>query len=100
MNVEDENPIVVAEVERIVETLLTIASCNKAPEFRALFLGGIVANVAGNLPDDYWVEFMKVEKCNIPGCDCDSVIKETVLKAINALRDDHNKTMKRKNKCN
>lgn len=58
-------------------------------EFKAFLCGGIIANVVGNMSDDYWREFVKVEPCGLPGCDCHLQVGESVTKALCDLREDH-----------
>ncbi len=79
------------EHKMIVGLLLDYSRESQPAEFRAMFCG-LIANVVGNLPDDYWREFLRVEICSEPGCDCHK-IQEPVLAALAALRADHKAEM-------
>jgi hypothetical protein len=57
-----------------------------------VFLGALLANVVGALPDDYWARMMVTNPCEVPGCDC-HVIAGQVMAALNILRNDHDKTL-------
>jgi hypothetical protein len=72
----------------VVASMLAIARENKPEDFRAYFIGGIVANVVGVLPADYWKEFIDVGPCGRPGCDC-HVVSEKLMPGLIALREDH-----------
>lgn len=58
----------------------------------AFFTGGIIANVLGNLTDPEWQDITKdtAKPCETPGCNCHK-IRETVLSALEAFREDHKK---------
>lgn len=76
----------------IVGTLVKIAETTEPAAFQAYFIGAIIANVVGNLPDEYWRDFQTVEPCDVPGCDC-HVMKPALIAALNALRNDHKNTV-------
>jgi hypothetical protein len=79
-------------IESIVFVLTEVAKRRTPEEFRAFLLGGAIANSVGRLPDDYWREFMRVEPCGEPGCDC-QVVAAKMVTALDALREDRRKTM-------
>ena len=81
MNTPDER------AEAVVKFLLKMARENRPEHFKAFFVGGVLANTVGSLPDDYWREMMKSEICGEPGCDC-HVVGEKAMEALDAIRDD------------
>jgi hypothetical protein len=64
-------------------------------EFRAFFIGAIIGNVIGNMPDEYWHEFRKIEICDEPGCNCYELQAE-VMKTLQLVRDDFKKITEQK----
>lgn len=74
------------QTEKVVDFLLEVARHNDPETFRAFFLG-VIANVVGNLPDDYWRKCLKSEACDEPGCDC-HVVNDKMVAALDALLDD------------
>lgn len=56
------------------------------------FLGALLANVVGAIPDDYWARMMVTTPCEVLGCDC-HVITKHVMTALDILRNDHQKTL-------
>ncbi|MDR3457993.1 MAG: hypothetical protein P4N60_11145 [Verrucomicrobiae bacterium] len=78
----------------VVALLLNVAKNNTPEHFRAM-LTGTVANVVGNLPDTYWRDFLKIEICSRPGCDCYK-LQEQFSQVADALRDDRRKTLQSK----
>lgn len=79
----------------IVGLLLHMSKQCPPADFRTFLSGAIIANVVGNLSDEYWREFSKMEICDEPGCDC-YVVATKLVEALDALRDDHRKTMSSK----
>lgn len=90
LEIRDDEPTVDEFRRLMVSGLLDLAKHSDPDDFRGFLIGGVLANVVGNMPDDYWRKFMKLEICTEPGCDC-HVIRETMLAALDALRDDHKK---------
>jgi hypothetical protein len=56
------------------------------------FLGALLANVVGSIPDDYWERMMVTNPCEVPNCNC-HVIASHVMFSLNILRDDHRATL-------
>ncbi len=82
-----------SHVKKAVVGLLLETAKSSSPEgFRAFFTGAIIANVVGNLPDEYWREFLQVKICDEPGCDCYRT-QQILVEALDAVRDDHHKTL-------
>lgn len=75
-------------VKLIVERCLGVASVNPPSEFAAWFCGGIIANVIGNLPDEYWEKMSTPVPCGRPGCDC-HLHEQDALKFLSELRKKH-----------
>lgn len=67
-------------------SLLSIAK-TMPPEIFASFLAGLLGNVTGNLSDDYWRQFCKIQICGEPGCNC-CELKEKLFPALDKVRDD------------
>lgn len=73
----------------IVAAIMAVARSNEPDKFAAFFCGGVIANVVGNLPEDYWVEFRKsVLPCGQPGCDCHKM-REKLMPFLEIVRADH-----------
>lgn len=83
-------------VRPLTESLMQTAEVLHPRNFQC-GLGAILANVVGNLPDDYWQEAKKVGPCSIPGCLC-HVPAKAVMEALDLLRNDHIETMKKRPK--
>ena len=74
--------------QHTVGGLLQIAEANDPHEFRAYFIGAILANVVGQLPENYWKQFTKCEPCGTVGCLCHE--RTALLMAgLKAIRLDH-----------
>ena len=80
------------ELKQIGKVIGVIARRNNPRNFRGFFCGVIIGNVVGNLSDEYWREFMKIEICDEPGCNCHEILT-TVCEALDKSRDDWKKTM-------
>lgn len=79
------------KVKRLIVTLLLEVAAQSDPEdFRAFFSGAIIGNVVGNLPDDYWRRFLKIEICDEPGCNCYE-LAQALVPVLDTIRDDHRK---------
>lgn len=78
-------------VTEVCQRLADLGSRMEPQEFAAMFTGGIIANVVGNMPQNYWQEFSRVEPCGRPGCDCHLVLQPKIMKALETLRNDHMK---------
>lgn len=74
----------------LVKIFLKMAKATPPADFAALFFGGVVANVVGNLPDDYWQELVRESSkpCARAGCDCQKMNVQ-ILAVMDALRADH-----------
>jgi hypothetical protein len=71
----------------VVAQLLEFAAIHPRA-FRNFFCGAIVANVVGNMPDEHWAKFSKMEPCGQPGCDC-HLANIGFMTALKELREDH-----------
>jgi len=76
----------------IVSALTAVANIATPREFQTFF-GGIIGNVVGNMSEEYWRQFREVKPCGIVGCDCHLTIVPVVMKALEAIREDHNAEM-------
>lgn len=76
--------------DRILGDILKVASKVHPQEFQAWFLGGILANVLGEMPDEYWSLFKKKEACPEVGCDCHIVFSK-FTEQLQIMRDDWKK---------
>ena len=77
----------VAFIRNTVKHLLITAASSDPKAFNAFFVG-LIANVIGNLPEDYFKAMMKVEPCGREGCDCHLMRRDEAI-FLEALRDDH-----------
>lgn len=77
--------------KKLTELLLTEARNMPPQEFAAFFCGGLIANVVGNMTENYWREFSKIEPCGRPGCDCHLGLMPISMKLLALLREDHQK---------
>jgi len=81
------------EMRRLTGVLLSIQKQRGIhPLDFQCFIGALLANVVGAIPDDYWAQMMVTEPCPTPGCDC-HVIAGHVMDALSLLRNDHIKTL-------
>jgi hypothetical protein len=71
----------------ITKAILTLASVLPPEDFSTLWTS-IIANVSGNLPQDYWDKMADVKPCDTPGCDC-HIASAKLMKAMTVLRKDH-----------
>ena len=74
-------------IERVNAAVQLLAMANDPESFLSAFVGGIVANSVGRLPDDYWARCMIVRPCGQPMCDC-HLMREEQMKFLNKLRED------------
>lgn len=81
------------EIRRLTGVLVSIQRQQHIhPLDFQVFLGALLANVVGAIPDDYWARMMVTKPCSVPGCDC-HVAASHVMAALDMLRNDHTKTM-------
>ena len=73
------------EIER---RLIFAAALTPPAAFKAR-LSAMVANVIGNLPDDYWRQFIKLEPCGRPGCACHLGVQKQGVELFKLLRQEH-----------
>lgn len=59
--------------------------------FGTIFLA-VIANVAGNLPDDYWDDMQDIKPCVVKGCNC-HVDANRLMSAVSKLRKRYMKAM-------
>jgi hypothetical protein len=79
------------EMRRQTRVLLYIQRRIHPLDFQC-FIGALLANVVGAIPDDYWARMMVTKPCSTPDCDC-HVISASVMASLNLLRNDHIKTL-------
>lgn len=58
-----------------------------------------MANVVGNIPDDYWNHCKIVTPCREPNCDC-QLTGQIVMAAMHVLRLDHRQTISKRGRHN
>lgn len=80
---------------QIASGLLKIAKKMPAAEFKAMFMGGVVTSVLGQLDDAYYKEFQKCDPCDDRDCKCE-VIQIKVQPALDAMRADYKEVMGRR----
>lgn len=81
-----------------VSALLSIAGRSDPQAFKG-FLGGMLGNVVGRMPDDYWEKFIKLEPCGIEGCNCHTTVQPPMCKGFEVLREDHRQYMEARKKA-
>ena len=77
-----------SEFDKVTQAVLFLASELPPGDFKACF-AGMIANVVGNMPEDYWREFIKVEPCGRPGCNCHEEVQKNGAELFKLLRKDH-----------
>lgn len=76
-------------LEGVAAALCTISDLVDDPkEFQAA-LTGIIATVVGNIPEDRWQKFIKVEPCWTPGCDCHLTLQPHGIELFKLLREEY-----------
>lgn len=75
------------EAGHLIHELLEYAKETHPQEFKAFLMGGIITNVLGMLPEEYWKEFIKAVPCNSVNCDC-HVGAAKSAPMLQAMRDD------------
>lgn len=88
MNPQEKFP-----VRELNALLMMTATISEPQAFRAFFIGGVIANVVGNLPEEYWRRFISVEPCVQPGCNCHLLLVPEVIQALTILRMDHQQAL-------
>jgi len=78
--------------QQICADLAEVANAMNPRDFQSFF-GGVLGNTVGNMSDRYWKKFREVKPCGRVGCDCHLTIVPTVMKALEALREDHQREM-------
>lgn len=73
---------------QIHERVYSIAQQMSPQQFKG-WLSGTVASIVGNMADDYWEEFSKVEPCGVSGCDCHLGVVLDVTRLFTLLREDY-----------
>ncbi len=68
--------------------LLMFAGNLHPGEFQTRF-ASLIANIVGNLPDDYWQEFIKIKPCGRAGCGCHLTLKKHAVDLFKLLRAEH-----------
>ena len=74
--------------KQIVASLCAVANTMSPQEFQSFF-AGVIGNVVGNMSDRYWRAFREIKPCGRTGCDCHLTIVPIVVKALEAIREDH-----------
>jgi len=77
---------------KICSELAKIANRMSPQEFQSFF-GGVIGNMVGNMSERYWREFKQIKPCGRVGCNCHLDIVPIVMKALQALREDHEREM-------
>ena len=72
----------------ISQALITLASNMHPDEFRPR-LSALIGNVVGNMPEEYWQEFVKIKPCGRAGCDCHLTTVKNGVEIFERLRRDH-----------
>lgn len=54
----------------VVKACHNMARVMTPQEWQTWFCGAVIANVVGNLPDEYWKEAKVKVPCGRAGCDC------------------------------
>ena len=81
------------EMRRLTGVMLSIQKQRDVhPLDFQCFLGALLANVVGAIPDDYWARMMVTKPCEVPNCNC-HVIAGHVMAALDILRNDHITTL-------
>lgn len=80
----------IAMVLKLCHTMNT----NAPEKFPPWFVSGIMMNVVGNLPDDYWEYLTTNEHCEKEDCHSCNVMK-IVMPALTELRAYYQKLMKK-----
>ncbi len=73
---------------RVVVLAIQEVAKQDPEEFQTWFMGGILANVFGTMPEELWQKFSNFEPCGKPGCNCHSVGKQ-VAEALARVRKDY-----------
>lgn len=72
----------------VVPAVLEVAKTLPPEEFKAWFCGGLITNVVGNLPEDYWAKMMPSEPCDKVGCNCHK-FGAMLMPVLDVMRTDH-----------
>lgn len=78
--------------KQIVAALAEVANSMTPQQFQSFF-GGVLGNVVGNMSDRYWKQFREIKPCGRLDCDCHLTIVPVVMKALEAIREDHQRAM-------
>ena len=68
--------------------LTLVAQALHPHDFRIWLFSIVMANVVGNMPDDYWEQMMDCKPCPEAGCDCHLMARQ-FMAAMNIIREDH-----------
>jgi hypothetical protein len=90
MNAEQAAKVIYASIKEQSRSL-------PPEQFMAFFCGGIISNVVGNLPDEFWRKATKIEICSNPGCNCHE-LRTRMIETLDFARDDYRKTFEEKRK--
>lgn len=66
---------------------MELAQTNE-PKMFVAYMMGTVANIVGNMSQEYFDEMTKVEPCGRVGCDCHLGIMDQGCKCLRLLRED------------
>lgn len=72
----------------VTRWFMAMARRNEPEAFAAFLIGGVIANVVGNLSEEYWQKFSECKPCGEVGCDC-HLMRERAMPLLRILRDDH-----------
>lgn len=85
MKEEEINPMV--EIQRDIIASAHAFAIMTSPRDFQVFLGSLLGNMTGPLPDEYWEELMKTSPCSEPGCTCHLVAEQT-MRLLDGVRRD------------
>ena len=83
---------VTEEMGHVYGHLIGLAGQLTAEQFRAV-LTGMLANLAGLMPEKDWQKFKTIAPCEVKGCNCHLTTMPTVVKLFENLREEHHKVM-------
>lgn len=88
-----------AQLQREIVGLLRSAAKERQPRDFQGFFGGVVRNVVGQMPPEYFEEFVEPSPCGRAGCNCHE-ISAPFLASLAAIREEHNQVVAAARKAN
>lgn len=86
-------------VQNVVSAFMVASQKVPPGAFMAMLCGGVITNVVGNLPEDYWQQCKDITPCGNPGCDC-HVLQTEMVAMLQKLRDDWKSTLNKRHGAN